>query len=550
VAADWNEPLTGLVHELAEAGTAELGSFLLLEIWAGDDDSRRFVVHAPAGPAPAVVDALRRGLSAMHTDAGPTEVVVRTGDDRSPPGMDPLIEPRVCWEIGCLAIGLEVPPIYRDPATGTVYPLFLRRVRQALSRVLRQAAWEFARVQTSATFESYLALGPRRFGRAVSDADRELAEIERSYPLLLLLSPLNAAEAWHRFRRSRFSTPPDFRYRLLPVDPDVLKRRLFAVDLEPVADPALAFLLHDKRTELDRQITLIAERGTPGFRYASIRLYGETDAMLLNVARDILDTVRLPRRRPGDAPSVSAEDFAAVARAELDAYRGALPDLAADVQVRPDLTGLMVSSGNLLIGERLMLRPSRVEALIHHEVGTHVLTYYNGRAQPLHQLATGLAGYDELQEGLAVFSEYLAGGLDGARMRVLAARVIAAHSVEQGADFIETFRLLRTECRFSARGAFDIAERVHQAGGYTRDLIYLRGLLRLVEYLRAGGPLEPLFIGKIASRHVEIMDELRARGYLAPAPLLPRVFDLPDTRPRIDAVRSGLPLTDMIREPE
>jgi hypothetical protein len=71
-----------------------------------------------------------------------------------------------------------------------------------------------------------------------------------------------------------------------------------------------------------------------------------------------------------------------------------------------------------------------------------VLTYYNGRAQPLRQLYTGLAGYDELQEGLAVLAEYLADGLDASRMRVLAARVVAAHSVEHGATFTDTFRML------------------------------------------------------------------------------------------------------------
>jgi hypothetical protein len=87
---------------------------------------------------------------------------------------------------------------------------------------------------------------------------------------------------------------------------------------------------------------------------------------------------------------------------------------------------------------------------------------------------------------------------------------------------------------------------VHQSGGFTRDLIYLRGLLRLVEYLRAGGELEPLYVGKIAARHIEVMDELRARGYLRPPPLRPRLFELPGVADRIDAVRNGLPLSGMI----
>ena len=34
-------------------------------------------------------------------------------------------------------------------------------------------------------------------------------------------------------------------------------------------------------------------------------------------------------------------------------------------------------------------------ALIHHEVGTHLVTQVNGMAQPVKVLGTGLAGYDE-----------------------------------------------------------------------------------------------------------------------------------------------------------
>jgi hypothetical protein len=113
---------------------------------------------------------------------------------------------------------------------------------------------------------------------------------------------------------------------------------------------------------------------------------------------------------------------------------------------------------------------------------------------------------------------------------------------------METFRLLRDEHGFSAGSAFDITERVHASGGFTRDLIYLRGLLRLIEYLRAGGALEPLYIGKIAAKHVETIQELGERGFLRPAPLTPRVFDNPATPARIDAVRNGLPLTDLISE--
>jgi uncharacterized protein (TIGR02421 family) len=540
---------SSLIRTLAEAGTAEFGSFLVLEVWAAADSAAGFVVHAPAGPAADSIEALRSGLRKLGAVGVNGAVSVEHTESRHPPELPPLLTAQECWEIGCLLLGVQLPAAYRDDE-GAVYPVFLRRFRSLLSPVLRNTAFEFARVQTTAGLESYRALGPRRVGRALFDIDRELAEIENSYELLLVLSPINTNEAWREFRDGGCARTPDLHYRLLPVDPDLLKRRLYTLDLDEVADPALAFLLRDKRDHLDRQVTMLAERNTGDFRLASMRLYGTVDDMLLHVAREVLEQVPPPPPPPRGQPraGVGAEEFARLARAEIELYRAALPDIAAEVQVRPDLVGLMVSRGNLLIDRRLSLPPHRVEALLHHEVGTHVLTYYNGRAQPLRQLCTGLAGYDELQEGLAVFTEFLAGGLSAFRMRVLAARVVAAHSVEHGADFIETFRLLTQEHGFTDGTAFDITERVHQCGGFTRDLIYLRGLLHVIEYVRAGGDIGPLFIGKIAARHVEIIEELKARGFLATPPLVPRILGQPATAHRIAAVRRGLDLIDMISE--
>src|SRR5690606_7710937 len=167
---------------------------------------------------------------------------------------------------------------------------------------------------------------------------------------------------------------------------------------------------------------------------------GTVSDPLLRTAEELLTQVK--PGRAGKGALVDSIAFFEVARRELERYREQYPEIRNTIQLRRDITGLMVSEGHLLIGESLALRPDRVMPLIHHEVGTHVLTYVNGSAQPLEQLALGLAGYDEFQEGLAVLSEYLVGGLDRLRMRLLAARVIAAHSVEEGATFIDTFRLL------------------------------------------------------------------------------------------------------------
>ncbi len=537
--------LRDLVRAIVEAGVERHGSFLLLELWRGD--ARAFQVRGPEEEAPATVRVLADELNQLWDLDRSLFVEILPTEHRAPPDAEPLLSVPESYRLGALLLGLEVPPVYLQPG-GSAFPVFFRRFREGISRALRRTAFEFARVQTGTRLVDWRALGPREIDPLVRDADAALAEIGAAFDFLLLVSPINEGEAGDRFRESGFVEAPDFRYRLLPIDPDLLKRRLYAIELEKIDDPALAFLLRDRRDELDRKLSMLGERGTPEFLYSSIRLYRPVDDALLAAAEELLATV--PPPAPGDArEDVDASTFAAAAEAEFAAYRELDPGFAAEVQIRPDVSGVMVSGGNLLIDERLRLDPARVDALLQHEVGTHLLTWHNGGAQPLHQLGRGLAGYDELQEGLGVFAEYLAGGVTPARMRVLAARVIAARAVERGADFLDTFRALHDGRGLRPEDAFDVAARAHHSGGFTRDAIYLRGLRRLLAHLRAGGELEPLYCGKIGLRQLDIVLELRDRGMLQPPALLPRVLRRPEAARRLEAARAGIALAELVRPP-
>src|SRR5690606_12827809 len=104
---------------------------------------------------------------------------------------------------------------------------------------------------------------------------------------------------------------------------------------------------------------------------------------------------------------------------------------------------------------------------------------------------------------------------------------LAVASVEDDAEFIDTFRMLRDDWGFSAAAAFDVTSRVHQSGGFTRDMIYLRGLMRVLHLLREGTPIETLYMGKFAAKHIPILNELLQRGVLREPPLRPRVLQVP-----------------------
>ena len=155
------------------------------------------------------------------------------------------------------------------------------------------------------------------------EIDARLAEIERGVDLLLNTTPVNAAEAWADFERSDFATVPTLRLRPLDFEPDLVRRDLYNLEVENVADPALHTLLRAKRDEIARQLTALEDRDTSRFLFASLQLYGGIAPPLVAVAEELLETI------PAQAPStrtVTAGVFAEAARAELDRYRAAYPD--------------------------------------------------------------------------------------------------------------------------------------------------------------------------------------------------------------------------------
>ena len=551
--------ITDLVRTVAEVMIEKFGAFLILELWAGPGNSTagpvstaemipRFEVLAQRRTAEgSITDAFGSALSGIKLDGRKATVATRATNRCCPKGMRPVLPPEIADQMGCHLYGLEIAPIYQDPESGEVFPRVLRVLSRRVTVALRRAFFDFTVGNTTHRPPHFHALGRRAVIKALWDVDRMLAESSEAFDFLLQVTPVNGEQAWHEFERKGYEKVPSFHYRPLPAEPLVLKRNLYRAPVERIEDPALAMIFREKLDSIERQITMLQDRNTPRFLHGSIQQYGGVEDELYELAVEILRVIPPKSREGTTSGTVNAEQFAERAREEIEYLRQQLPQIGATVELRSDTTGLMVSDGNLLVSTRSRIPLSRVEALIQHEVGTHVLTYHNGKAQRLRHLYTGFAGYDALQEGLAVLSEYLVGGLSKPRLRLLAARVVAAHSLIDGATFVECFRELDDHYGFNRRTAFVIAMRTYRGGGLTKDAVYLRGLGQILKYLAAGGELQPLFIGKIAVNHIPIVRELRWRAVLREPPLTPRYMSDPEALERLQHLQGGVSVIDLLK---
>ena len=538
-----------LVRSIAATMRAVFGSFLVLELWASDelDDTEDcdefepvFGIAIPKGKAlDSTARELQTDLCRIKIKRRKARATVLTGGRIAPPGLPLLIPTREIGK-GAWCVGLAIRPVHWDDTLGSTYPLIRRALHRGLARSLKKGAFEFMRLHTNRRLPHFHSLGRRSMVKAVWEVDRKLAELSNGFDSLLLVTPTNPRSAWGTFQRRRYAKEPHFEYRALPFDPALAKRKLFQIPVERIEDPTLELMFREQQSTLDRKFGMLGARGTDRFRYASLELFGDVGPELLAVALGILSRVPATVRERSRGEVFDAETFAARARAEIERYRAGYPELTSRVEVRSDLIGLMVSKGNLLVSSESRIPGNRVDALIAHEVGTHVLTYVNGRAQPFQQLHIGLPGYDELQEGLAVLSEYLVGGFSRPRLRLLAARVVAVRRMAAGASFLEVFHELVDGHGFARQTAFHITMRVFRSGGLAKDAVYLKGLIELLEYLRGGGSLDPLYVGKLAVAHVPMIEELQWRGVLRPMPLRPYHLDTPEARERLERVRNGL----------
>jgi uncharacterized protein (TIGR02421 family) len=553
-----HKSLCELVSRVAGTLSAEFGAFLILEIWAAPDGGKAsdpsvsgvlptFTIHAPVTTAMTrTVEALERRLKRVKVQKHGVEVEIVRDGKGCPPGLPPLFSGAEADGLNCSLLGLAVPPVYRKANSGDEFPLLIRSLRRSLSLALRQTWFEFTRSRTTHRPPHYHALGRKAVVKAVWEVDRKLAEVSNQFDYLLQLTPVNTRDAWNRFQRKRFQRRPEFHYRPLPVDPALLKRELFKIPIDRVEDPALQRIFQEKQDELELKLTMLRDRDTPRFLYESLQLFGGVSDPLFELAHALFR--QLPGKTVGErGPQLDAAAFAQHVEAEFAHYRQACAEFGARVKVTSDVSGLFVSRGRLLINSDLSIAPSRLEPLLAHEVGTHLVTYYNGRLQPFQQLYSGLAGYEELQEGLAVLSEYLTGGLSRSRMRQLAGRVVAVRHLTDGASFVDTFRSLNNNFGFTQRGAYNIAMRVYRGGGLTKDAVYLRGLVAILRYVQNGGDLHPLLVGKMAVDHIPIIKELQYRNVLKPLPIVPRHLQNPTALQRLQQLRgSNATVVDLV----
>jgi len=369
--------------------------------------------------------------------------------------------------------------------------------------------------------------------------DHEIDSLVKKIELLSYVNPINIEAEKEKFFASKYLTDPVFIYPEIDFDKFLLHRKFFSLPLEEIEDDVLRHFYKDIVYAYSALIQCIETIGEgKKFYYNSLHAFGTPTEQDVENAKFIL---HFPDQIDEDLeePKYSCHQAEEIFRDYSKHY-----DFSYDIKHSSKMGAIAMVLNNiktLVINSNHTFSDAEMNILTNHEIGVHMVTTMNGLLHPLKIFSHGFPNYEETQEGLAVFSEYMSGNLTIKRLKELAYRVIAVDSLAKGYPFSKTFRLLHNSYDLNREDAFYITVRAHRGGGFTKDYLYLSGLKKIYNYHKAGKDLSLLLTGKVCLDYCKEIQYLLDRGYaLAPKHYTESFEENSNTNKTVDFILENL----------
>lgn len=420
-----------------------------------------------------------------------------------------------------LIMPLEVKKVFMDEARGESFPLVIDKLRAEMKNVLTEHAAETILRRTKVKKLTGSHVLASKLPREVLKLDRQLFSIARGVNTLSYINPLNIKQEKRRFLHRPYDYQLNFTYRQLDLDPFKFREQLYRLPVEDIRDADIQAMYRKVIDQLAVRIDLLTSIGSDEFLYNSLRYYGQPDQNDIANANFILHACEYSEP---EEETISAQEAIQAFKQAADEY-GVKCKIAGSKQL---IARAMVSGRTIKVNQTAKFNRKDLDALIHHELGVHLVTSANADMQPLKVLKLGLPGNTHTQEGLAILCEHLSGSFPLHRLKTLALRVVAVDMMVKGESFNETFHVLKHDYGISSDQAFTITARAYRGGGFTKDYLYLKGLKDAL-HAYANEDLTSLFIGKTGFEFKPLLDELITREILKKPAYMPKALAMKDT---------------------
>ena len=327
--------------------------------------------------------------------------------------------------------------------------------------------------------------------------DRELNHINKlvkpAYP-----NPINFEIEKDKVFRDK-SYNPQFRY--VPYNSTLIKAEKKLLKLK--ADNSIfGRLLNQRVKEFLAQVNMIKSFGSNTLTANSTKMFGKPNYELIMHCTDLL-------KLDYEDTSIRHTTMSAIKKFVdiLRQYKLNYKVIEREMVVNANFD---VAHKILYINKNKKFTDNEIKRLIIHEIDTHIARSEYGKKQRYKLFVVGFPNYLITEEGLAVYNEERSGFLTNDILKRYAGRMLAVDlALKNSFSYVYNYLLEY----FNKEEAFVLASRVKRGlsdtskpGAYTKDYFYLAGYYRIKDFVRRGGDLHKLYVGKIGTEHVELLD--------------------------------------------
>lgn len=423
-----------------------------------------------------------------------------------------------------LVLATEVKKVFMDELKGQAFPVVIENISKGLKTAILENSKFFINVHSQIKVKRRSTLLNSDLQPELKKLDRQLFQLARNFEILGMINPVNIESEKRRFFKSNFSVNPVFKYRPLTLNPYDFKSKVYRLNVEAIDDIHIKQVYADIIDAYADKADMLANIGTEKFLYSSLRYFGKPSLQDIQNAQFLLYCNELPNFENEEFIDISEvrDHFAREGEKYGFNYKvDIVSNIASDVLV-------LNAKQTLQIKKAAKFTSSKLNALLNHEVGVHMVTTKNAQLQPLNFLRLGLPRNTYTQEGLAIMSEMLSGSLTVSRLHTLGLRVLAVDSLTNGNDFFTTYQNLLELYKPDPEKLYYLVTRVYRGGGFTKDYLYLRGFRRVLQMMAAGTNIDNLFLGKTTHHYLPVLNELVDRGILHKIKYKCPVFEKPE----------------------
>jgi len=352
----------------------------------------------------------------------------------------------------------------------------------------------------------------------LGQVDHQISEISSKIKIVKRLTPSNLKSELDQFKKDP-EYNPHFNYE---VEAELIYRLLKDLENIKTNETVLGTLFEEKRKELINQVRMLEHMGTPDLTEISKKLYPHPKRKEIEDAEKYKKNFSLQNKNPGK--TFSYKEAAKFFEEQLDLYK--LKDWKVEIKENMISRCSVNKSNKIFLKKNVSFTQSNLTKLLAHEIETHVLTAENGKKQPYLIFQQGTANYLETQEGLATYNQEIA--LKMYPKNYFGAESFQAIKVALNHSFSEAYHILRNERNFDEYRALNLVLKTKRGlsdtskkGGIAKQAIYFRGARKIEDFVKDGGDLKELYIGKIALKQLPKIKKIPS---LNPPSILPRWY--------------------------